>query len=164
MFKRFETCSPIQPFFLKRRGRGMEDAHQTRERGGNLAYLAMVWTKTLCELLCIVTLATGRGGHGFETCRGLKFLFDSPLHNMQKCHLSWQLGGTLPIYTSWAPWYRHCWSEGIALKGSKSTTPRSSLRWFLSIAWRIPTVHKFCAINAPKWAHERAQHKKCPSS
>jgi len=50
-------------------------------------------------LLCVVALTTGRAGHGFESCRGLRFLRDSPsLHAGNVMYP--QLGGMLPIYTS----------------------------------------------------------------
>ena len=38
------------------------------------------------------------------------------------------------------------------------------LRWFLSIALRIPTAHDFCVISARKLARARTQRKKFPSS
>ena len=37
-----------------------------------------------------------------------------------------------------------------------------SLRWFLSIALRIPTAHDFCVIGARKLARARTQQKKFP--
>ena len=40
----------------------------------------------------------------------------------------------------------------------------TELRWFLSIALRIPTAHDFCVIGARKWARARTQRKKFPSS
>ena len=38
------------------------------------------------------------------------------------------------------------------------------LRWFLSIALRIPTAHDFYVISARKLARARTQQKKFPSS
>ena len=38
------------------------------------------------------------------------------------------------------------------------------LRWFLSIALRIPTAHDFCVISARKLARARTQQKKFPTS
>ena len=35
-----------------------------------------------------------------------------------------------------------------------------NLRWFLSIALRIPTAHDFCVISARKLARARTQQKK----
>ena len=37
------------------------------------------------------------------------------------------------------------------------------LRWFLSIALRIPTAHEFRIISARKWARARTQRRKYPS-
>ena len=39
-----------------------------------------------------------------------------------------------------------------------------TLRWFLSIALRIPTAHDFCVISTRKWARARAKRKKFPTS
>ena len=41
---------------------------------------------------------------------------------------------------------------------------RGQLRWFLSIALRIPTAHDFCVISACKLARARTQRKKFPTS
>ena len=41
---------------------------------------------------------------------------------------------------------------------------KQELRWFLSIALRIPTAHDFCVISARKLARAPTQLKKFPSS
>ena len=38
------------------------------------------------------------------------------------------------------------------------------LRWFLSIALRIPTAHDFCVISARKLARARTQRNKFPQA
>ena len=39
-----------------------------------------------------------------------------------------------------------------------------NLRWFLSIALRIPTAHDICVIGTRKWVCAHTQRKKFPSS
>ena len=55
--------------------------------------------------------------------------------------------------------------SGSAKKpNEKKSRGRGNLRWFLSIALRIPTAHDFCVISARKLALARTQRKKFPSS
>ena len=55
--------------------------------------------------------------------------------------------------------------SGSAKKpNEKKSRGRGNLRWFLSIALRIPTAHDFCVISARKLARARTQRKKFPSS